>query len=63
VDTLLHKDKLNKKESEFVLNYIEKRRDCESSPRHKISINNNNTTPPRLKKRRVKIKIIKLIKK
>ena len=27
VDTLLHKDKLNKKESEFVLNYIEKRRD------------------------------------
>ena len=64
VDTLLHKDKLNKKESEFVLNYIEKRRDCESSPRHKISINNNNNLiSPRLKKRRVKIKIIKLIKK
>ena len=49
VDTLLHKDKLNKKESEFVLNY-------------KISINNN-IISARIKKRKVKIKIIKLIKK
>ena len=63
MDTLLHKDKLNKKESEFVLNYIEKRRDCESSPRHKISINNNNTTPPRLKKKKRKNKNNKINKK
>ena len=57
VDTLVHKDKLNKKESEFILNYIEKRRDCESSPRHKISINNNNNLiSPRIKKKKSKNK-------
>ena len=63
VDTLLHKDKLNKKESEFVLNYIEKRRDCESSPRHKISINNNNIISPRIKKKKSKNKNNKINKK
>ena len=62
VDTLLHKDKLNKKESEFVLNYIEKRRDCESSPRHKISINNN-IISPRIKKKKSKNKNNKINKK
>ena len=55
VDSLLHKDKLTKNESEFVLNYIEeKRRDCESSPRHKININNNNIISPRSKKKKNK---------
>ena len=52
VDSLLHKDKLTKNESEFVLNYIEKRRDCESSPRHKI--NANNLKSPRNKKKQRK---------
>lgn len=54
VDSLLHKDKLTKNESEFVLNYIEKRRDCESSPRHKI--NANNLKSPRNKKKQRKSK-------
>ena len=54
VDSLLHKDKLTKNESEFVLNYIEKRRDCESSPRHKISV--NNLKSPRNKKKQRKSK-------
>ena len=54
VDSLLHKDKLTKNESEFVLNYIEKRRDCESSPRHKI--NANNLKSPRNKKKQRKRK-------
>ena len=52
VDNLLHKKKLTKDETEFVLNYYEKGKERECSPKHKMS--NINMNSPRMRKKQKK---------
>ena len=52
VDYLLHKKKLTKVETEFVLNYYEKGKERECSPKHKM--NNINMNSPRMRKKQKK---------
>ena len=52
VDYLLHKKKLTKGETEFVLNYYEKGKERECSPKHKM--NNINMNSPRMRKKQKK---------
>jgi len=54
VDILLHKKKLTKDESEFVLNYYEKGKERECSPKHRI--NNFNLNSPSIRRKQKKNK-------
>ena len=58
IDNLLHKKDLTKKDKETILNFLDKNKDCLSSPKHK-SKRNNGMKSPKSKKRKKKNSSVK----
>ena len=61
IDNLLHKKNLTKKEKEIILNFFNKNKDCDSSPKHRMY--NRNAKSPKLKNGQRKNNKSKFIKK
>ena len=57
LDNILHKKKLSENEKEFIINYLEKKKDLLNSPKHKIK--NNEVRVSRKKQIKEKIETVK----